>query len=214
MRVPGSLAGAAVCIMASGPSLTRGQTDLVREAAIATIAINDVGRAPVGYAPCADILYACDSAWWKYYDGVPNFAGDKWTQIHVESDKAMAVKFGLNAVPGVDGIGLSLDPEKLHTGHHSGFQALNLAVLMGATTIILLGYDMGLINGERHYFGDHPAHLNRHGVFIDWIRAFADVPAQVQEIGVKIINCTPITNLHAFTKADLGETLCSLTAQR
>ncbi len=208
--MPEFLAGDAVVIIGSGPSLTRYQADQVREAAVRTIAINDVGRAPVGYAPWADILYACDAIWWDTYEGVPKFAGQKWTQIHADTDETNAARFGLNAVKGVDGIGLSFDPEILHTGSNSGFQALNLAVLMGATTIILLGYDMGRTNGAAHFFGDHPQHLNRTGSFKDWIRNFDPIPDQILDKGIEIINCTAVTNLHAFPKAELKETLCNL----
>lgn len=196
--------------MASGPSLTRNHADQVREAAVRTIAINDVGRAPVGYAPWADILYACDAIWWEAYEGVPEFKGQKWTQIHADADEKTAARFGLNAVKGVDGRGLSFDPEILHTGSNSGFQALNLAVLMGATTIILLGYDMGMTDGKHHFFGEHPPPLNRTGTFSDWIRNFNPVPDQIRDKGIEIINCTAVTNLHAFPKAGLKETLCNL----
>src|ERR1039458_2314613 len=37
--------------------------------------------------------------------------------------------------------GLSLDPKQIVTGSNSGYQALNIAVLAGAKTIILIGFD-------------------------------------------------------------------------
>ena len=62
-----------------------------------------------------------------------------------------------NFHPGGHGTGLSLDPDKLVTGHNSGFQALNLAVLAGARRILLLGYDgKAGQDGRTHWSGGHP----------------------------------------------------------
>ncbi|HCZ48509.1 MAG TPA: hypothetical protein DCZ11_05850, partial [Gammaproteobacteria bacterium] len=52
--------------------------------------------------------------------------------------------------------GLSASPLRIHQGGNSGYQALNLAVLLGAERVILLGYDM---HGG-HWHGRHGGRLN------------------------------------------------------
>jgi hypothetical protein len=53
--------------------------------------------------------------------------------------------------------GLDLRPGWVRTGGHSGYTAINLAVHLGATRIVLLGYDMmASPQGAHHFFGAHP----------------------------------------------------------
>ena len=59
----------AICI-ASGPSLTQEDVDYCRGRG-RIYAVNDVYR----LAPWADVLFACDLAWWKRYGPVLSFSG-------------------------------------------------------------------------------------------------------------------------------------------
>lgn len=139
------------------------------------------------------MLYACDYKWWDHYR--PAFGGLKVTQ-----DQRAADEFGLLRVPSVDEPGLSLSPLRIHQGGNSGYQALNLAVLLGAERVILLGYDM---HGG-HWHGRHGGGLNNPepGNFARWIAAFRTVRAPVP-----IINCTPGSALDAFPVANLEDVL-------
>jgi hypothetical protein len=52
---------------------------------------------------------------------------------------------------------LCRDRNGLATGHELGYQAVNLAYLLGAERVVLLGYSMKpLPDGRMHWFGDHP----------------------------------------------------------
>ena len=72
-----------------------------------------------------------------------------------EEEKAQAKeKYNLNWVRGSSQRGLGHD--RVHFGGNSGFQAINLAFLWGATRIILLGFDCKAVAGKDHWFGQHP----------------------------------------------------------
>lgn len=102
--------------------------------------------------------------------------------------------------------GLGLD--KIHHGSNSGYQAINLAYLMGADCIILLGYDMHRRNGN-HFFGDHPKKFTN-GDYSSFVPRFDALAKDLAREGVEVINCTPGSALHQFRMESLDCALSSL----
>jgi hypothetical protein len=107
-----------------------------------------------------------------------------------------------------NGTGLSLDPEYLVTGHNSGYQAINLAVLAGAKTIILLGYDAREpeAGNASHWFGNHPR-IEPQSVFALYRQACKAGAASIKAAGVRVINCSPGSAIDAFEKMELQNAL-------
>ena len=103
-------------------------------------------------APWADILYACDLQWWEWFDGVPDFAGEKWIlDKEAARDEEAARRYGLNRIKSREGSGLTTDGV-IYQGSNSGIQAINLIWhLYKPDQIILLGYDMQRTGGKSHY---------------------------------------------------------------
>lgn len=203
-----------VALVASGPSLTIDDIERLR-GKCRVIVINDNYR----LAPWADIIYACDSTWWDFHKGCPEFSGEKWTQAYSpalssrESAEAVAqmetiARYGLNYVYGAHCPGISLDPALIHYGHNSGFQALNLAVHLGAKRVILLGYDMKKSNdGKSHWFGDHPPEIHRCSPYNKFAEAFNSAVPDLIAAGVKVINCSRDTALTCFERAKIEDIL-------
>lgn len=177
-----------VVIVASGPSLTRKQVEYCRGKA-RVLVINDNYK----LAPWADALYACDGDWWDLHQ--PGFEGQKWTQ-----DQSAALRYNLNWVKSVNEPGFSKNPDVIHQGGNSGYQAINLALHFGVSKVLLLGFDMKM-NGKRHWFGDHPGRLNKASNYSRWLKNFATVKTD------KVINCTPDSALECFPKMSLREAL-------
>lgn len=184
--------GETVVCVASGPSLSREDIQYIKGKA-RVIAINDNYR----LADFADILYGCDLKWWNWQEGVQEFTGLKMSQS-VEACK----KYDLRYIEGRNGGGLSTDPAFIHTGSNSGFQAINIAFLKGASKIILIGYDMQKTKGESHWFGDHPDKIQSN--YESWLPVFELIKEQGL---VEIINCSRETALTAFPRQPLRETL-------
>lgn len=191
--VPRLWPGETCAICASGPSLTLEQVEAVRGRA-RVVVVNTTYR----LAPWADLLYGCDRKWWEKER--PEFSGLKVSQDPVE---------GVLKVPSEDAPGLSLDPVRIHQGANSGYQALNLAVLLGAARVVLLGYDMRVVGGERHWHGDHPPGLNNPDAsnFARWASEFARAVPDLARAGVEVINCTQGSALRCFPMADLEDAL-------
>lgn len=120
-------------------------------------------------------------------------------------------------MPSVDAPGLSLDPRHLHQGGNSGYQAINLAVLMGAERILLLGFDMKLgAAGRVHWHGDHPETMRQPSgsTFRNWRQKFAAAAIDAEQAGIEVVNCTPGSALECFPMATITEALNCPTRAR
>lgn len=201
--IPRRWPGSTIVCLGTGPSLTAEDVAFVQGKA-PVIAVNDAYR----LAPWADVLYACDAKWWDVHQGVPSVAGMKLTL------EARAEQW-----PGVRGLartgdrGIETDPTGVRTGQNSGYQAMNVAVHLGARRILLLGYDMApSAEGRSHWFGDHPLRLRRPSPYALFRDRFASAVEPLAALGVEVINCSRQTALTCFPRQSLAEALCSVAA--
>ena len=188
--------GATVVCLGSGPSLTR--ADVVAcQGRARVIAVNDAWR----LAPEADVLYSSDEYWWRHYRGVPEFGGLKVTLGRRLQSPAWATALGLTVLGNTGDTGLERQPTGLRNGRNSGYAAINLAVHLGASRILLLGYDMGLAgDGRGHFFGAHPPGLRNSNAALYQLfrRRFETLIAPLAAAGVTVVNCSRETALTTF----------------
>lgn len=198
--VPQLWPGETVAILGAGPSASRPDAERLR-GLCRLIAVNCSWE----LAPWADVLYACDWGWWNKY--CPDFRGLRVSQdVH-----AAELIEGVKRVPSVAEAGLSLDPLRIHQGGNGGYQALNLAVLLGARRVILLGFDMQ----GTHWHGPHPSGLNNPAEdnFAQWRAAFAGAVPDLERAGVEVINCSRETTLECFPRRALEDVVAELVAE-
>lgn len=199
ITVPKRWPGETFLLIGGGPSLTPEDVNAVRGLA-RVIAVNDAYK----LAPWADVLYACDAKWWNWHQGVPSFTGPKYA---VEaSDPVTFPDVQVLKNTGVDG--LELDPGGLRTGLNSGYQALNLAVHLGAARILLIGYDMTTDGTRSHWFCEHPD--SQPSPYPQMREAFESLIEPLQTLGVTAINCSRRTVLTAFPCVPLETELARL----
>jgi hypothetical protein len=201
--VPRLFDGETIACLATGPSLTPQVVEACR-GRVRTIAINDAHR----LAPWADVLYSSDRRWWPHYKGVPSFAGLKYS---IGSGQMKRNPFRdypeIRVLRNTGYLGLELDPGGLRNGRNSGFAAINLAVHLGATRIILLGYNMSHAAGA-HFFGDHPQGLTQNAsLYPGFRRNFDTLVEPLRTLGVEVFNCTENSSLDAFPRRDLADVL-------
>ena len=194
--------GETVACLGGGPSLTQADVDRLRGRA-RVIAINDAWR----LATWADVLYGCDWRWWLKHRGVPGFAGLKVSLSNSHGHLVDYPEIRLLENTGVDG--LEVRASGLRTGRNGGYQAINLAVHLGARRILLLGYDMrAATDGRTHWFGDHADWPTRPSVYATaMLPHFAGLAAALRDAGVETINCTPGSVLTAFPMAEVETVL-------
>ena len=201
-RVPRICHGGTVAIFAGGPSLTAEDVTYCRDKVDASICVNNSYK----LAPWASALYAADGRWWSWHRGAPSFAGLKY------SLSQSAGKWpGVQVLKNSGSSGLELEPFGLKNGRNGGYQAINLAVHFGAKRIILLGFDMQRgPKGQEHWHGDHP---NRsRSPYALFLKYFQFLVNPLADLGVDVINCSPVSALETFPKADLRATLAAREA--
>jgi hypothetical protein len=201
VTIPRAWPGETVVCIAGGPSLTAEDVAAVRGRA-RVIAINDAYK----LAPWADVLYACDSKWWRWHRGVPSFSGPKYAL-----ERSSAKFPGVQVLRHTGTTGLERDPGAVRTGKNSGYQAINVAVHFGAARILLLGYDMSRgPDGKEHWFGHHPN--CQRSPFESFRRHFETLVDPLAALGVTVINCSRRTALQAFPRLPLEEALTGSAA--
>lgn len=195
MMVPRICTTGTVVCLATGPSLTRADVDYVQGKAT-IIAVNDAWT----LAPWAEVLYSSDACWWKFHDGVPQFSGLKFG-IEVDLE-------GVRAIRQTGEEGIDWNTGSVRHAKNSGGAAINLAVHLGASRIVLLGYDMGATGGG-HFFGRHPQELRNtktenYKLFRERI---ATMVGPLAERGIQVVNCTRRTALTCFPRVPLEAVL-------
>jgi hypothetical protein len=166
-------------VLATGQSLSQEQADAV-QGRCKVVAVSNAYK----FAPWADALASCDASWWKNNPEALDFAGRKFTTAPDWQ--------GLSELERVPGVA---------SGTNSGLLGLMVAVQMGATRILMLGYDM---HGT-HFFGPHPEPLrNPNAARFD---VFKKQFERYKPRGIEIVNCTPGSALRAYPMMDFESAL-------
>lgn len=141
-------------------------------------------------APECHYLFAADYAWWQQYHDDIDIPAQRWTATLRAKNC-----FGLNIYkPPSEG------------AFNSGQRAIQLAAHMGASRIILLGYDCSL-EGGAHWHGKHPEKM--HNPTPEEVRRWhCDFSSLVDELpGIEILNCSRRTALTCFPQMTLEKVL-------
>ena len=108
-----------------------------------------------------------------------------------------------NSVKNTGRDGLETKPTGIRTGRNSGYQAINLAVHLGAKRIVLLGYDMRFQGKKSHWHGGHPVEI-RDTVFENsMLPCFPSLVKPLAKLGVEVLNATPGSALTVFPMVEL-----------
>lgn len=180
----------AVVCLASGPSLTVADCEIIRDWRIAAPGRGViVTNTTYQRALWADAVFGMDRAWWAIYreDVMQRFAGQRYSNNHIAETQHVAL-------PGCG---------------NSGVGAIRLAVLHQPRCIILLGYDGQARAGLAHWHGEHPAPLGNAGSQGLWPAQFTRL-AQSLPTSINVINASRQTALTAWPERPL-ETALALT---
>jgi len=87
----------------------------------------------------------------------------------------------------------------------SGAAAISLAHRLGAKRVILLGFDMRLVGGQKNWHDDHIEKF--HKPFYRHLKSFPAIARDARELGIEILNATPGSAIKQFPFVDLEEVL-------
>lgn len=166
-------------VLCTGPSMSQAVADAVRN--LRVVAVNGSYE----LAPWAEALAANDVNWWAKNPQAHTFKGQKFTTNRIK---------GVERVEGRSAVGPPVC---------SGVLGLEVAKMLGASRILLLGADF---HGS-HFFGDYTNGLKnttdvrrrQHAAqFALWKRANPKM---------EVINCTEGSKLECFPRMALAEAL-------
>ncbi len=162
-------------VLATGPSMSQEVADYVR-GKCKVVAVSNAYT----LAPWADALVSHDRNWWRHYPDAMNFKGPKYC------------RFELNGTERFNPFGMPI-------GCNSGLMGIYLAFSLGASKVLLLGFDM---QGS-HFFGRHGGNLTNTPA-----KRFQQHMHQFKSFkGCPVINCTPNSALKTFPMADIRDML-------
>lgn len=184
--------GRTVVCIASGPSLTQDDCELVRASGYPVVVTNTTFR----LCPWADVLFAHDLKWWKRYHAEvrETFKGRRF------GGSMACENYGANPSAGL----------WFRVFTNSGASAISLALGAGASKVVLLGYDASLgAEGKTHWHGDHPKELGNIESIADWPRQFSLVAKDAKTLGAMVVNASRRTALTCFEINELREALAA-----
>lgn len=191
----GEWAGQRAFVLGGGESLAAFDVTRLRGQG-RVIAVNDAG---LYLAPGADILF--------FADGEERWFGWNRDKLHLFKGPRIVSRARVRETPRLHMLrhdphaALSHDPRRL-AGFCGGSSAINLAFLLGASEVVLLGFDMR--GGNWH------ANHRQPNVRPDYFRA-AFIPAlermapELAAAGCRVLNATPGSALRCFPMVDLEE---------
>lgn len=188
-----------VFIIGGGHSLESFDFSLLEPEDIFTIGCNDA------YVRGSDVCNICffgDHKWWKEHkERLEQFKGAVFTNVpQLQNDKTSWLW-----IMGRHARGLSADA--LGWNKNTGSGAVNLALLLGAKRVFLLGFDMHLSrNGKSNWHANNLDKPNKN-VYLGFIRGFErlarDLPVKFP--GREITNITDNSSLNMFPKIGVKE---------
>lgn len=190
----GAWKGEPAFILGGGPSLKGFDVSRLKGRG-RVIAVNDAGLV---LAPWADVLFWADARWYEWNKGSLHLHTGQWKVTRLCTPRAP----GIHVLGHHRTTGLSTKATLL-AGYCGGGSSINLAYLLGANPIILLGFDMRPGNWhDRHRLPHKPGqHRQR---FIPAIERMAE---SLERAGATVLNCNPRSALRCFPFADIEELL-------
>lgn len=177
-------------IVGGGPSLQGFDFSRLRGARI--IAVNRAFE----YLPFADILFSMDNRYYGEIRMTKEFRGFRGRKVWINTMNFHYEGVETLKIYDVPGMSPSV-ASGISTGGNSGYAALNLALLLGADPVYLLGFDFKAANGRSHFhpgyrFVSHPEKLDA------WRARLEAVAPSILATGRRVINLSTNSALTGF----------------
>jgi len=104
-----------------------------------------------------------------------------------------------------EGYGLTSIRNKVVWNKSSGGSAINLAMHLGAKEIVLLGYDMKVVDGNHNWHTNHKHHPRNDIYEKRFLPPFQKIASDADRLGLKIYNATPDSALTVFPLVSLED---------
>lgn len=197
--VPKMWPGSTCFILGGGPSLgllTEEDLSIIKRRR--TIATNNAYK----IAPWAEILFFMDHHWHKQHEiGLASYHGILVSIANQFKDH-QRVKWLQRGSKRM----LATAPNMVNNGNNSGYAAINMAFHLGAHRIILVGFDMRVVDSEHNFHKDHTRKM-KDSIYVDeYIPNFESLKEPLDKQGVAVFNATPESALKCFPFITIKDT--------
>jgi len=199
-----------IFIIGGGPSLLQQDLTLIHNRRV--IGVNQAYK----LGSWVDICWFGDKSWYKdragkeikYYKGLIVTCSTPEDRIH--KNRINYVGRSRERIDGIE----SKSRNHVRWNHNSGASAINLAYWLGASTIVLLGFDMQIPNDRKdyqdHWHNDYGVKISKTtGKLYDPYRRFMEcwprIAKDAKRLRLRIINTTPAGALNLFERMTLEE---------
>ncbi len=205
--IPEIWRGATCCILGGGLGLAQTNFALVTQCRV--IATNDAYQLAQW-----DCCYFKDENWY-YQDAFRDHPEAGANQEHLKRFGGLKVTSAEKLVdePGIKVLRrgrrnhLELDREFMTHCNNTGAEALSLAIMFGAKTILLVGFDMRKVKGKHNWHDNHLRKMPESIYQDQFMHPFKTLAIGAKERGVEIINCTIGSALDIFPIVPIEEVL-------
>lgn len=192
--------GATVYIIGGGPSVNDLDLEPLKERR--SIGVNVAFR----HYPWVDVMYFGDcSIYGDIRKDLLQYGGLKLSSCGRIPEKGW---------PGVKRIGRGKPSgiersrrNKIAWNGNSGSSAINIASWMGATRIVLVGFDMRRVSKKKNFHEDYPREDLNLSPFKRYLRHFPKIAEDAKSLGIEILNASPVSLIKEFPIVKLEDTL-------
>ena len=179
-KVPKMWADQTVYIVGGGPSLKRLDLSLIHDKRC--IGVNNSYR----LGDWIDICWFGDSRWlvWhstdkRFVDGWRDFAGIRASCVARIKDHKDIKYVELSSKQA----GIEKNPLRVCWNKTSGASAINIAYHLGARRIVLLGFDMRIVDRKENWHDDHLTHGDRKNPYPRFLKSWGVLTNELKELG-------------------------------
>ena len=190
----------AAFILGGGPSLYQQNLELLHNKNV--IGCNDA----YGLGSWIDVVYFGDNPWLdEHRERLKSFKGVKvscTSSDPLDSDIKWMLRWPVGLCGG------KYRKDRVGWNASTGASAINLAMLLGATTIVLVGFDMRFIDGESNWHSNNVS-VVREADYNLFIQGFERIKLDLDERfpQIRVINATPGSAMNTFPIMTLEEAI-------
>lgn len=101
----------------------------------------------------------------------------------------------------------SQDRDAISWNNNSGASAINVSYWLGAKRIVLLGFDMRMVDGKKNYHTDYKGERKNSSIFERHLRGFQQISEDAKQLGIEILNATPNSAVTQFLFVKLEDVI-------
>ena len=186
--VPELWPGGTCYILGGGPSLSLVSLERLHDRRV--IAVNNAYQ----LGDWIDVMLYGDCRWLKWHEkALLDFPGLKVTSCNSHKDKPGIKAVKRHTLP----FGITREPDRLNWNLSSGACAIGLAVRFGVKKIVLLGFDMRIVDDKTNWHKEHQDGRKKNP-YERFLKPFPMIARDLEQLGVECVNATPGSALESF----------------